>query len=188
VPRPSAPVPPWRRAVSHVYTVFVICLVLAVAGVIGGVDSLIDVMARAWPFALGLAAFCAVFFIGGHYWPKLRLILYGAWLVAGAVLGVASGDENVIDALWGLALLGIFFAILYVLNREISRANVMLAVGAYLVMSVVLVAFGQIVLAVALSCFLMLSGMFIVLPVYVVKRLKRRRPASPPLAPRRLPG
>jgi hypothetical protein len=114
-----APVAPWRRTLSHIYNAFVVCLVLGAAGLIGGSAYLMDVMARVWPVAVGLAAFCAVFFIGGHYWPKLRLTLYGAWLIAGAVLGVASGDEEVIGALWGLALLGIFLVLpVYVVTRR----------------------------------------------------------------------
>ena len=86
--RPPAPTPKWRRTFSHVYAVFVVCLVLAVADLIGGRDYVVEVLAKAAPYMLGLAAFSAVFYIGGHYWPKLRLILYGGWLVAGAVLGL----------------------------------------------------------------------------------------------------
>lgn len=81
--RPPAPTPRGRRTFRHVYAVFVVCLVLAVADLIGGRDYVVEVLAKAAPYMLGLAAFSAVFYIGGHYWPKLRLILYGGWLVAG---------------------------------------------------------------------------------------------------------
>jgi hypothetical protein len=111
-----------RRTASHVYNVFVVCLLLGGAGLIGGGDYLMDVVVRLWPFALGFAAFCAVFFIGGHYWPKLRLILYGAVVVAGAVLGVASGDEAVVEGLLGLAFLGVFIGLpVHVVDRRKRR-------------------------------------------------------------------
>ena len=193
LPRPPAPDPPGRRVVSFVeavplYAILFICLVVALAGLISGDDyfRLGDVPARVWAVVLGMAAFLAVFFIGGHYWPKIQLILGGGWLVAGAVVGVASGDEEVIAALWGLAVLGIFLAFLYVFQK-ISRAKVIWAVGVYLVISVVLVAFGQLGLVVALAWLLVVAGIF-ALPGYVAKRLKRRQPQSLPPAPRRLPG
>jgi hypothetical protein len=129
LPRAQARVPRSRRAVSlvetvPVYTILFICLVLAVVGLIGGDDyfHLGDVPARAWAVVLGLAAFFAVFFIGGHYWPNLRLILYGAWLLFGVAIGVATGDEEVIGGLWAFALVGIFIVLpMYVVKRRKRR-------------------------------------------------------------------
>ena len=119
--RPPAPTPRWRRTFSHVYAVFVVCLVLAVADLIGGRDYVVEVLAKAAPYMLGLAAFSAVFYIGGHYWPKLRLILYGGWLVAGAVLGVTTHDEQTIGALWGLGFLGLILLLLHVVTWRKRR-------------------------------------------------------------------
>ena len=181
---------PSRVAVSLGWRAVVLCLALVVAGLAGGADYLHylgDVPANVWAAVVGLAAFCALFVIGGHYWPKLRLILYGAFIVAVAVLSAASGDTRVIEALGGLAVVGIFIALLFVLTWINSRAKAMLAVGAYLVVSVILLAFGQLGAVVALFWLAVVAGIFL-LPGYVGKRLKQRQPKSPPLDPRRLPG
>ena len=195
---------PSRGAVSLAWRGFVLCLALVVAGLAGGAHYLHyllylgdvpanlhylgDVPAVVWLVVLVLAAYASIPVIG-HFWPNLGGILYGAWLVAGAIIGIRSGDAKVIEASWGLALMGIFILLpLYVWNHEIRRAKVIWAAGAYLLISAILVAFGQLDFVADITGFFVLSGIFIVLPGYLIKRRKRRRPLSPPPAPLRLPG
>ena len=86
---------------------FVGCLILVVAGLIGGVDYAVAVLrGAALPVAF-FAAFGAALAIAWRYSRAAGMVLYGVWLAAGAVLGVRSEDEQVIEALWGLALVSI---------------------------------------------------------------------------------
>jgi len=112
-------VPPWRRVVRYIYTGFVICLVLVVAGLIGGRDYVAAVAARGLlPAVLFAVASAVAWRIAGR-WSNGRLIVYAAWLAVGAVAGVQSGDRAAIEAVWGLTLLGIFVLLpLYLVRRR----------------------------------------------------------------------
>ena len=117
-PRPPAPVPRWRRTVSLLYTVLVVCLVLVVAGLIGGTDYALAVVRAAAPGVLFFAAVTATLAIAWRYSHKAALILYVALLVAGAVVGVKAGDEQTIEALWGLGLLGLVLLLVKVVRTR----------------------------------------------------------------------
>jgi hypothetical protein len=76
--RPRTRVPRWRRTVGHVYTVFVVCLVLVVAGLIGGTDYALTVARTVAPGVLFIAAVMTTLTIAWGYSPKAALILYVA--------------------------------------------------------------------------------------------------------------
>jgi hypothetical protein len=77
-----------------------------VAGLIGGTDYALTVARTVAPGVLFIAAVTTTLTIAWRYSPKAALILYVAWLVANAVVGVTTGDERTIEAIWGLGLLG----------------------------------------------------------------------------------
>lgn len=122
-PRPRTPVPRWRRTVSHVYAVFVVCLVLVVAGLIGGRDYALDVVRSAAPPVLLFAAVTASLAIAWRYSHKAALAIYVAWLGAGAVVGVTSGDQETIEALRGIGLLGFILLLVTVVMRRKRRRH-----------------------------------------------------------------
>lgn len=119
--RPRTPVPRWRRTVSHLYTVFVVCLVLVVAGLIGSADYALAVVRSVAPGVLLFVAVTATLTIAWRYSHKAAVILYVAWLVASAVLGVTTGDEKTIDALWVIGLLGFILLLVVVMSRKRRR-------------------------------------------------------------------
>jgi peptidoglycan/LPS O-acetylase OafA/YrhL len=121
--RPRAPVPRWRRTVSHVYAVFVVCLVLAVAGLIGGADYALGAARTVAPGVLFFAAVTATFAIAWRYSHKVAVILYVAWLAAGAVVGVMSGDQETTEALWGIGVLGLILLLFVVVLRRKQRRD-----------------------------------------------------------------
>src|SRR5262245_32637869 len=123
LPRPPTPVSRWRRSVSHVYAVFVVCLLLVVAGFIGGTDYALDVVRSVAPGVLLFAAGTATLTIAWRHSHKAALILYGAWLVANAVVGVTTGDEEAIGVLWGLGLLGFIGLLVSVVTRRNQRRH-----------------------------------------------------------------
>jgi len=106
-----------------VYAVFVVCLLLVVAGFIGGTDYALDVVRSVAPGVLLFAAVTATLTIAWRHSHKAALILYGAWLVANAVVGVTTGDEEAIGVLWGLGLLGFIGLLVSAVTRRNQRRH-----------------------------------------------------------------
>lgn len=121
--RPRTPVPRWRRTVSHVYAVFVVCLGLVVVGLIGGADETLDVVRSAAPGLLLFAAVTASLAIALRYSYKAGLVIYVAWVGANAVVGVTTGDQETIGALWGLGLLGFILLLVKVVESLKRRRH-----------------------------------------------------------------
>ena len=94
-----------------------------VAGFIGGADYALEVVRSVAPAVLLVAAFTASLAIAWRYSRIVAVILYGAWLVAGAVIGVRAGDAETIEAVWGLGLLGFTSLVVYVVTRRKRRRD-----------------------------------------------------------------
>jgi hypothetical protein len=104
-----------------VYAVFVVCLVLVVAGLAGGTDYALDIVRDIAPGILLFAAYTAILAITWRHSQKAAVILYLPWLVAGAVIGVKEGDRETIEALWGLGLVGFVLLLVVVVSRKRRR-------------------------------------------------------------------
>ena len=93
-----------------------------VAGLIGGADYALAGVRAVAPGVLLIVAVTATLTIAWRYSHKAALILYVAWLAANAVVGVTTGDQETIGALWGLGLMGlVLLPVTLVMRRKQRR-------------------------------------------------------------------